>query len=92
MRIPLADLAPEWLPDGAGRAQGVSFECPEHSNCRVEMWFLAPIGGGDAVTETDARPLFQREGSDFAGLTLYPPLAHGDEALICVYEGMVNVA
>lgn len=91
MRIPLQDLAPEWLASGPGRERmGLALLCPHCGGTRLEAWFDNSADGGPSVTSTSGRLLYQREGQDFGSLSVWPPLRHGD-ALLFVYEGEVTV-
>jgi hypothetical protein len=89
MRLPLAELVPAWLATQGRERMGVSFDCLEHPNCRVEFWFLAPIDGEASVTESAERRLYEHDGGGFTTLSIYPPQVHRG-FLVIVFRGWVS--
>lgn len=92
MQVPLRDLMPHWLVDGARAGMGVRFQCPcQHQEHEISAWFEEPLDGQLPVTLSETRrQLYQHEGTNFDSLSLYPPITCGD-CLIVVYEGKVNI-
>lgn len=89
-RKSLEALSPEWIHDGETERAGVSFDCPAHGPpCRLAAYFSIPGGGGASVTETNGRPLHQREGDLFDELSFFPPLRHGEWLVFCFEGGVV---
>lgn len=71
----LADLAPKWVVDKAGRKVGVNFLCPccrgGEDGSYAGVMFANPIGGGEAL---DGCRGWQREGETFETLTVSPSI------------------
>lgn len=88
MQIPLRDLVPHWLNDGARNGVGIRFQCPSEHDHELKIWFRNPVDGRFPMG-VDSK-LYQRDGEGLDDLSLYPPMICGD-CLIVVYEGQVNV-
>lgn len=65
MRIPLEELAPEWLSSGAHAHAGVAFLCLCGRH-RTELWFLME----GCPTASPVRPLYESSGKTFDKLTV----------------------
>lgn len=91
MRYRLIDLNPRWLDLGHRKRMGIEFLCPCENSHALNVWFQNPIDGLEAGTLDETRQmLYQREGTTFEDLTVYPPIMH-DDCMLVLYGGQINM-
>lgn len=74
----LLSLDPHWIVDGTRRGVALSLECPCGCDQRIAVGLANPLDGGPKVQMTvdkEGKPTWwQREGEDFASMTLTPSI------------------
>lgn len=75
--VRLVQLDPHWMANAGRHGMGLSFRCPVHvgTSCTFERIFVAfanPLDGEQPFEDRGSK--WQREGDDFATLTLSPSI------------------